>query len=294
VSLWERAAFHSVRGFCWAFAQCFSFRGLYLLGQFFGTLEWLVNYKRRGRYVRQLRRLLGADFGYWRRQRVCRRFFVRSRCDKIFYLVFDKIPPERALRGLEVRGEELLSGAVERGRGCLVTMSHHGAHHVSAMLMALKGYRLAGVRDRHEGGMRRFVQELYDRRYPDFGRFRVIFADAFPREIYRCLEDNYTLAAALDAQRQRGQRHRAVPVRLFGQEQEVLAGAVEMALRCGSTVLQAFVICLGGFRYRIDLLPLARGEPSRPTGEELQTLLQAYADNVERYVRRYPCHLSRA
>ncbi len=46
------------------------------------------------------------------------------------------------------------------------------------MLLALNGYKTAGVRDRNEGPLRRYVQGRFDRRHPEFQRMRVLFADS--------------------------------------------------------------------------------------------------------------------
>ncbi|MHC4067111.1 MAG: lysophospholipid acyltransferase family protein [Planctomycetota bacterium] len=293
-SRWQQAAFTASRAFCSAFAACFSLRGLYLFGQLFGTLEWLINYKRRRRFGRQMRQLLGESLTSRQRGQACRRFFMRSRCDKIFYLIFDKIPREQALSRLQVNGAELLDEVLQRGRGCFVAMSHHGTYHVGAMLMSLHGYRLVGVRDRHEGGIRRFVQTMYERRYPESQPLRVLYADSYPRDIYRCFQENYLVGAALDIQRDRGRPKRTVRINLLGQQREVMAATVQIALRCGAGVLQAFVISGKDFHYRLDLLGPLLSDANAPASEEsLEPVMQLYADNIGRYLRKYPCHVSR-
>lgn len=294
VGLWPRMAFTAARGFCWGFAVCFSLRGLYLFGQCFGTLEWLINYKRRRRFALRLQQLWGEKLTTGQRLRQSRRFFMRSRCDKVFYLILDKLPREKVLARFHVPGAELMDRAMERSRGCFVAMSHHGAQHLSAMLMALRGYRVAGVRDRNEGGVRRYVRALHDRRHPELGAMRVLFADAYPRDIYRCFRENYALGAALDVQQPRGERKRTVRVKLFGQERDFLVGTLQIALRCGAVVVQGFVISQKNFHYRLDLLgPLADGSQATESPQTLGSVMQAYAENIERYVRQYPCHVSR-
>ena len=127
-----------IRALLWGAMTLFSLRGLYLLGQGFGTLEWLVNYKRRRKFHASLKSLLGDTLTPRQRRRQGRRFFMRTRCDKIFYLIFDRIPRDQALSRFHINGRELLDREVDRGNGCFVAMSHHGAHHVAAMLMTLR------------------------------------------------------------------------------------------------------------------------------------------------------------
>ena len=119
------------------------------------------------------------------RRRATREYFRRTRCDKLFYLVFDRISRDKAMSLFSIRNRDLLDEAAGRGRGVYVALSHHGPHHIAGMLMALHGYKTAGVRDRQEGGMRRWVQNRFDHLYPEFRRMRVLFSDGYPRDIYR-------------------------------------------------------------------------------------------------------------
>ena len=294
VSLWQRVAFTTVRGFLWGFASLFSLRGLYVFGQFFGTLEWLVNYKRRRSFRRRLDLLLGDALTRRQRGAETRRFFLRTRCDKIFYLIFDKIPRQKALARFHYRGTELIDRALERGRGCFVAMSHHGSYHVGAMLMALRGYRIMAVRDQHEGAMRRFVQQMYDRRYPEFRQMGVLYADTYPRDIYRSFGDNYIVGAALDIHHSRGEQKRTARVNILGQQRDFLVGTLLVALRSGAGIAQGFVISEKNFHYRLDILgPLVENPEVGETPELVQSAMQAYARNIEEYTRQYPSHVSR-
>ncbi len=294
VGLWQRFAFSTTRAVLWGLMVLLSLRGLYLLGQGFGTLEWLINYKRRRRFRRGLKTVAGDALTPRERRRYARRFFMRTRCDKIFYLIFDRIPREQALSRFCIEGQDLLDRAREHGRGCFVALSHFGPHHVGAMLMTLRGYRVAGVRDPHEGAIRRFMQSLFDQRYPELGRMRVISADAYPRDIYRCFQGGYVLGAALDVHRLRDERKRTVQVRQFGKQRDYVVGTVQIALRCGAEVVQGFVVSEKDFHYRLDLLgPLVEDPTAAESPDRLQQVMQSYADNIEVYLRRYPDHFSR-
>jgi lauroyl/myristoyl acyltransferase len=295
VSLWQRLSFSTTRACLWLLLRVFSLRGLYVLGQAFGTLEWLINYKRRRRFRRALKAVAGDTLTGRQRRRHARRFFRRTRCDKIFYLIFDRIPRKQALARFQIGGQELLDKTVEQGRACFVALSHFGSHHVAAMLMTLRGYKVAGVRDPHEGGIRRYMQSLYDERYPEVGRMQVISSDAYPRDIYRCFQDGYVLGAALDVHRLRNERKRTARVRQFGQERDYVVGTVQIALRCGADVIQGFVVSEKDFRYRLDLLgPLVEDSATAESPEGLQQIMQTYADNIETYLTKYPDHMSRA
>ena len=268
--------------------------GLHWFGRVFGTFEWLINYKRRRRFATALRQVLGREATGAERRRWTREYFTRSRCDKLFYLVFDRVAREKAVTLLTIGNQELLDRALARGRGAYMAMSHHGALHVVSLLMALRGYKTAGVRDRREGAMRRYIQRRFDRRYPEFARMRVLYADSFPREIYRCLSEGYVLGSAMDVSRVRQPNQKTEEVTIFGETRPFPSGPLRIAHRCRAPVLQAFVLPGNGFRYRLEIVGVLI-DPDLSTNEDLAVAeaMRMYATNVESYVRASPSLLTR-
>lgn len=294
VGLWHRFAFQSVRVALWALAKVLTLDGLYAFGRGFGTLEWCINYKRRRAFAGRLEPVFGAELTSGLRRRATLRHFQLSRCDKIFYLILDMLPREKVLKRFHIEGVELLDAGLRHGNGVYVTLSHHGAHHIAGLCGALRGYRVAGVRDRREGPIRRFIQRKYDQKYAELRSVRIFFADAYPRELYRCLKDNFVLASALDVHRSREAHQKTIPVTVFGGQRDFLTGTLQIALRCGSTVLQCFVLSEPGFHYRVKLIgPLVPPERNGETPEVIAEAMRTYAANIEAYSRQYPAHISR-
>lgn len=291
-----RLKFMLVRGFLWGWARCFSLKGLYLLGQVFGTCEWLVNFKRRRRFVERLTQTLGdyIDKLPCSMARVSWQHFTRTRCDKLFYLIFDKLPREKILNRIKFHERHVLDEALQRGKGAYVCMSHTGSHHVGILLMALLGYKAAGVRDRNEGALRRYVQERYEETFPEFRAIRMFFADTYPRDLYRCFQDGLILGSALDVSRDRGAHLRTATVTMFGKEREFLTGTMQIALRCGAPIIQGFVISRKNFYFH--LVPKGPLVDPDVTGDErtiIQQALQRYADHIAEHLLEYPDHFSR-
>jgi KDO2-lipid IV(A) lauroyltransferase len=293
---YTRAKFGLVRCFLWFWARAFSLKGLYLLGRWFGTVEHLVNFKRRARYRRELRRIFPEGIPPVRARQVTREYFRRTRCDKMLYVIFDRLPKEKILRRIKFHGREHLDEALRRGRGIYVMLSHHGSHHVAGLLMALLGYQCAGVRDRNEGASRIYAQQKYAATFPEFAAIRLLYADSFPREIYRCFRANYVVASALDVSRVRGATLKTCPVRIFGEQREFLTGTLQIALRCEATIAQAFVVSRPNFYFRLIVRPplhISNGEPQTEDPQRISELMQRYADGIEAHVREHPDHLSR-
>lgn len=297
VGWYERTKFAIVRWFLWGWARALSLKGLYVFGRFFGTIEYLINFKRRARYAEELRAAFPEGLAKARERKIIRDYFRRTRCDKLLYLIFDRLPREKIIRRIRFRGREHIDEALARGRGVYVMLSHHGSHHVAGLLMALLGYKCAGVRDRNEGALRMYMQEMYARTFPEFAAIRVLYADSFPRDIYRCFQENRVVGTALDVGRDRGAGLKTCPVQIFGQQREFLTGTLQVALRCGATILPAFVVSRRNFYFRLIALPPFHVPPPDSRGEErpelIAQIMQQYADGIAAHVRKYPDHLSR-
>jgi len=291
---WEYATFTLVHGVSSALLGLLTLPGLHWFGRVLGTIEWLINYKRRRRFATTLRQVLGREATGAERRRWTREYFTRSRCDKLFYLIFDRIPRAKAMTLLSIGNQELLDRGLSRGRGVYMAMSHHGSLHVASLLMALCGYKTAGVRDRREGAMRRYIQERFDRRYPEFTRMRILFADSYPRDIYRCLSDGYLLYSTMDVSRVRQPNQKTEEVTIFGETRPFPSGPLRIAYRCRAPVLQAFVMPENGFRYRAEIAGMLI-DPDVSTDEDsaVAEAMKSYATNVESYVRAAPSLLTR-
>jgi KDO2-lipid IV(A) lauroyltransferase len=291
---WTRWSFRIVRATLWCLYKLLTLQGLYHFGRFFGTLEWCVNYKQRRLFGRRVERVLGDDSTAWRRLRATLGHFQLARCEKIYYLILDLLPREKVQAHFRITNREALDAAVARGQGVYLMMAHQAAQHVVGVCLTLMGYRVAGVRDRKEGTIRKFIQHKYEEKYPELNRVRIIFSDAYPRDIYRCFSQNFVLGSSLDVARTRGGHQRRVPVTVFGEQREFLTGTLHVALRCGATVFQVFFISEPGFHYRMDLIgPLVAPDRAVETPDLVAEVMQTYASNIEAYARRYPDHMTR-
>jgi len=296
LSWYTRLKFGAVRWVLYIWVRLFSLRGLYLLGRTFGTCEYLLQFRRRRRYREALAQIFPEGIEPARMKRIAWASFRRTRCDKLFYLIFDRLPREKIMRRIRFHGRQYIDDALARGRGVYVMLSHNGSHHVAGLLMALLGYRCAGVRDRNEGALRVYIQERYARTFPEFAAIRMLYADSFPRDIYRCFQENCVVGSALDVGRIRGMNLKTCPVRIFGEKREFLTGTLQVAMRCRATILQGFVVSRPNFYSRLIVQPALYipGEQRDEDPERLiPEIMQRYADGIEAHVREHPDHLSR-
>lgn len=292
ISAWQRISFETARFAVRGLLRLLGLNGLYRFGRAFATLEWLINYKRRRRFARQLRLILGPDVSASARRQHTRRHFIRTRCDKLFFLIFDHLPADEARARFRVLNRRLLDEGLARGRGAYVALSHTGPQHVAGLLMLMLGYKIAGVRDPKEGALRRFLQEKLERK--DRERVRYFYADGYPRAIYRCFQDNFVVGSAIDVHRRRAEHLKTVEVNVFGRDRLFLTGPLQMALRCGAPILQGLILSEENFHYTLELSDLQpEVEPPHGATDPVANAIHIYARNLETYCRRYPCHVSR-
>jgi lauroyl/myristoyl acyltransferase len=84
-----------------------------------------------------------------------------------------------------------------------------------------------------------------------------------------------------------------VPVTLFGETRNLLAGPVQIALRNGAPTIQGFVVSRRNFYYQLIVTPPLL-DPSKFSGDEeaaISETLRHYAAGVEAFARRHPDHL---
>jgi len=294
LSAWLKYKLAAVRTLLWIIVRCTSLDGLYRFGQAFATCEWVVNYKRRGRFHRSMKHIFGTQYDARAMSHACRQFFIRTRCDKFFYLIFDKLPRAQLQQRIHFPERALMDASLSHGRGVYVALSHQGSQHTAGILMCFLGYQVAGVRDRNEGPLRRFIQQRFADRFSEVRTATMFYADAFPRDLYRWFAGNGILGSALDVDRDREPHLKRVTVRVFGEPKEYLSGTMQIALRCKAVIHQGFIRSRPNFHYDMILLPpLIDPQQGADRPEVLQEVMQRYADNIEDFMRRYPDHISR-
>lgn len=294
LGLWSRLSYVTLTATVGMLIAVLGYRGMYHFGRVFGTLEWLINYKRRRRFQRVLGRLLQRKPTRRERVHLTREYFMQSRCDRVLYMILDRLPAEQAQRLFSIDGREKIDKALRRGRGAYIALCHHGPHHVAATLFAMLGYRVAGVRDRKESALRRFLQARLDKRSGEFERMRVLFADSPPRQIMRCFQENYVVGSAMDVSRVRDERQKVEIIDMFGERRPFLTGPLRLAVRCRAPVLQGVLIAEPDFRYRLRIVDeLLSGEPVEEEATAIRQALERYAGHIETYMREYPHLVSR-
>ncbi len=282
----------AVRAFLTGWMRCFGLPGLYKLGQFFALCEFACDYRRRRRVETKLVSYFKDAFTRRERIGISLRYFMRVRCDKMLYTIMDKVPREKILARVREFNIERLHDAMARNKGVYAALCHFGSHYVAGLIMALKGYEMAGFRDPRQSAVRNYIQRKYRETFPEIARMKVFPATNFPRAIYRHLQSNYIVASLIDAERKRGETTKTHPVTIFGEQRNYLIGPLQIAIRCGSPILQGFVVSRKDFHYDLIVAePLHLPEETGNEDQLVADVIQRYASAVERFAREHPDHL---
>ncbi len=292
LSTWERWTFELTRAVVFCLAKVLSLSGLYALCHSFGTMEWLIDFKRRARVNEQVRQILGDRAGPRQIRAATKRQFIRMRCDKTFFLIFDMFDTPRLLQQFSITPPDIIDDALKQGRGVYLVLSHLGHQHLAFQFLRIQGYKMVAVREAKMGAVWRYTRNKREQK--GLPVIEYFYTDTFPRNIYRKFEDNYIVGSLIDAQPRHSVHRRSAEVVLFGKPRRLLTGPLHIALKSGAPIVQAFAISRPGFRYAIELLgPLNDPSDERPSNEIVSDAVQRYAKNLETFARRHPCHVSR-
>lgn len=290
----DRIKYGFVRFFLLALLKGLGLRGMYAFGWFFGWCESWLQYNRRRGFYRKMDRIFQPKLTMREKRRHVRDFCCRVRCDKMIYEVMDQIPKETILGNIESQGLEHIDAALKRGKGCFLMFSHQGSHHLGGILMTLQGYPLVGLRDPNESPLRIYMQQLFEKSFPEFRGLTIISTDAPVRPYFRAFRDNKLVAAAMDISRHRGDTTRTVDVQVFGETRPFMAGMTTIALHSRAVVLVGFIVSLPWFRYRIVVHPwLIDPEMASDDEATVGKVMQDYAHLIEQHTRQYPSQISR-
>ncbi|MBK8267657.1 MAG: lysophospholipid acyltransferase family protein [Planctomycetes bacterium] len=292
IPLFTIARIASVRMFLMGWSHVFGMSGLYFLGQLFGTCEFLIDYNRRRRVMQKMAELFGNSFTPKQRFAHARRYFMRIRCDKMFYTIMDRIPRGKLMNRIKLIDRHYIDDGLAREKGVYVALCHFGSHYIAGLMMALLGYEVSGLRDPKESTVRRYIQQKYRETFPEVEKMAIFPANSFPREVYRRLKRNTLVASLIDPDRRRSETAKWTTVKMFGVDRELLAGPLQIAFRCGATTVHGFVVSRKNFYYQLIVMPpLVEPGQERDDEETIQLAAQRYAQSVEKFALAHPDHL---
>ena len=195
------------------------------------------------------------------------------RANMYYYVDFARyshLTAEETLSALEMLdGFDLITAAMERGRGVIIVSAHLGAPEMIGQAMAARGLNLAAITEPLQPpSVHRFVDGI--RRTHGVGFFGADLAGL--RAARAHLAANGALAILVD----RDVLGTGTPYTFFGEPTRMPTGAVDLALRTGATLLGARV--LRGARpdrYRAYVEPIPLAPPTGDRQADLTAAMRA-------------------
>ena len=248
-------------------------------------VEWLTSqalflYRRQKRNaIRNMRRQLGAGRESRDAERVVDRVFVNYGKYMVDLLRVPSLRPEHLKRQVIAYGLDQIDLAFADGRGLIVVTGHIGNWDLAGATLAAMGYPVNAIVDTLEPP--RWNDEVQAIRM----RLGInpVPLEGGPKEMLRCLRRNEILGILID----RPLADDGVPVRFFGAETRIPAGAATLALRTGAGIVTAVVVRESNY-YVAHIGPLIRPEPTDDRAADVQRLTQRCMDQLEAWIRRYP------
>jgi lauroyl/myristoyl acyltransferase len=226
-----------------------------------GDWLWREQPGKRAELARNLQRVLGEELTPTAEREFTREWFRNASCEAVD---IKRLRGDgRALRRLvEIRGQEHLDAALERGRGAIVCSAHFGSFDSAFSMLGACGFPVTTIgRWQHDYTVglspaeRRFWDRVYaeplrrHRKHPNIepwtGRF-----DAAARAA-STVRAGEVLTIAIDAPPLDSDLNRTVEVPFLGRHVRLLPGAVAIAQATGAPLLMCFAYRRPDYRHQV-------------------------------------------
>ena len=204
------------------------------------------------------------------------------------FVLLPTLTPERVREMVDWDGIEHIHKARELGRGAIVVTPHFGNWDIAAAATLAVGLPVTAVTEHYgTSDLNRRVVEARQR----IGMNVVPLGVSAGKAVITALRRNELVALVCDLPPREG---RAVRVRICGQEALVPAGPALLALRSGAPVLPFVCRRLPDDRYRVEVQPPVRFEPTAGIGargekeHDVERLAQAIMDRFDPILRANP------
>lgn len=256
------------------------FRHAGAVGEWLGTLGYHPVRIRRDVVVRQI----AAAFPDWQPaevERVARAAYGSLGRTTVEAAVLADRSPEEVLALFEgTDGWELIDAARAGGRGFLLVAGHLGNWELGGAYIAARGIPVDAVA-RH---MANPYVDGYFTRARERGGVRVIHDERAVREVPRAVRTGRVVGMLFD---QGAVGLASTWVKFFGRYAKTPRGPATFALRLGVPILFVAAIRQPDNRYRLVVEPVS-AELTGEREEDIDRIVTAYTDVLERWVRRYP------
>ena len=196
-------------------------------------------------------------------------FFAKS------FMQFLSLPKSYRYVDIEVEGQELLDGALEKGHGIILATGHFSKWEIMSAWLGYSGYPCVAVAQRQKNR----GADIFFREFREITGMRIIYRKSSLKNMYRILKENKILILASD----QDAKQRGVFVNFFNKPASTPKGVARFHLETGSDIF--FISCYveQNGKHKLQIQPVV------PEGEStVKSITQAFTTLLEKKVRGFP------
>ena len=196
-------------------------------------------------------------------------FFAKS------FMQFLSLPKSYRYIDIEVEGQELLDGALEKGHGIILATGHFGKWEIMSAWLGYSGYPCVAVAQRQKNR----GADIFFREFRANSGMGMIYRKSSLKNMYRILKENKILILGSD----QDAKQRGVFVNFFNKPASTPKGVARFHLQTGSDIF--FISCYveQNGKHKLQIQPVV------PEGEStVKSITQAFTTLLEKKVREFP------
>ena len=177
----------------------------------------------------------------------------------------------------------VMDARLKEGKGLIMLGGHFGNWELVSLAVGLLGGHPLTIIVQQQRN--RYVDEFMSRNRVMFGS-RLVLMERAPREILAALRGNKVVAILAD---QSGPQD-GLFVEYFGRPASTHRGPAVFSERTGAPIIMAFIIRLGGGRYKVEYEEVDTSNLRGSEMEKVEEITVRHVAVLEKWVRRYPGH----
>ena len=196
-------------------------------------------------------------------------FFAKS------FMQFLSLPKSYRYIDIEVEGQELLDGALEKGHGIILATGHFSKWEIMSAWLGYSGYPCVAVAQRQKNR----GADIFFREFRANTGMGMIYRKSSLKNMYRILKENKILILASD----QDAKQRGVFVNFFNKPASTPKGVARFHLETGSDIF--FISCYveQNGKHKLQIQPVV------PEGKStVKSITQAFTTLLEKKVREFP------
>jgi len=260
-------------------------KGLASLAKVLGTIVFHLIKKYRERVIDNLSVAFGGEKDMDEIKRIAQEVFFHFTLTPLetVYLIANRLPFDRFLLKIKIRGKEYLEEALEKKKGVIALGAHLGAFTLLGTRLGAEGYRVNVMINQES------FPKLWKRlnAYQETVGQKVFPPKPIPTSIKKslnALHRNEVLYLVADEQQRRG----GIPVPFFGQKAFTPSGPALFSLKTGAPILPMFVLRKNRIQWTLVIGPPIEIDRTTDEKRDIAALTAKFTEAIEDFIRQHP------